>query len=126
MNYFLDRTWGALGQAKRTPTHGPLDVGFAEQAVTEATLCSEVSHTRMSAQGKADTGLLDFYSYRARARTRVMSSGCSLSPIQSSTAEVTSSVISVRGSSRFSRTRSIKRCSPNSPKSFSGSVTPSL
>ena len=43
-----------------------------------------------------------------------------------STARVTIWLIWGRGRSRFSRTRSIRRCSPNSPKSFSGSVTPSL
>jgi hypothetical protein len=64
--------------------------------------------------------------YRPRARTRVMSSGCSLAPIQSSTAEVTISQIRASGRSRFFHTRSISRDSPNSPKSFSGSVTPSL
>ena len=64
--------------------------------------------------------------YRARASTSVTSSGCSLSPIQLSTARVTIWLISGRGNSRLSRTRSIRRCSPNSPKSFSGSVTPSL
>jgi hypothetical protein len=64
--------------------------------------------------------------YRARASTSVTSSGCSLSPIQSSTAVVTIWLIWGSGRWRFSRTRSIRRCSPNSPKSFSGSVTPSL
>ena len=64
--------------------------------------------------------------YRARARTSVTSSGCSLSPIQFSTASITIWLISGRGRSRLSRTRSISRSSPNSPKSFSGSVTPSL
>ena len=55
----------------------------------------------------------------------VMSSGCSLAPIQSATDAVTISLIRPRGSSRCSQTRSISRCSPNPPKSFSGSVTPS-
>jgi hypothetical protein len=64
--------------------------------------------------------------YLARARTRVTSSGCSLVPIQSSTAAVTISVMRGSGKSRFSRNKSIRRCSPNSPKSFSGSVTPSV
>jgi hypothetical protein len=64
--------------------------------------------------------------YLALARTSVTSSGCSLSPIQSSTAVVTIWLICGSGKSRFSRTRSINLCSPNSPKSFSGSVTPSL
>jgi hypothetical protein len=64
--------------------------------------------------------------YLARARTRVTSSGCSLAPIQSSTAAVTISVMRGSAKSRFSRNKSISRCSPNSPKSFSGSVTPSV
>ncbi len=64
--------------------------------------------------------------YRARARTSVTSSGCSLSPIQFSTAVVTNWLIWGSGRFRLSLTRSISRCSPNSPKSFSGSVTPSL
>jgi hypothetical protein len=62
----------------------------------------------------------------ARARTRVTSSGCSLAPIQSSTEAVTISLMRGNGNSRFSRNKSINRCSPNSPKSFSGSVTPSV
>jgi len=66
------------------------------------------------------------FCYLARARTRVTSSGCSLAPIQSSTAAVTISVMRGSGKSRFSRNKSINRCSPNSPKSFSGSVTPSV
>jgi hypothetical protein len=66
------------------------------------------------------------FCYLARARTRVTSSGCSLAPIQSSTAAVTISVMRGSGKSRFSRNKSIRRCSPNSPKSFSGSVTPSV
>jgi hypothetical protein len=66
------------------------------------------------------------WGYLARARTRVTSSGCSLAPIQSSTAAVTISVMRGSGKSRFSRNKSIRRCSPNSPKSFSGSVTPSV
>jgi hypothetical protein len=64
--------------------------------------------------------------YLARAKTSVTSSGCSLAPIQSSTAAVTISLIRGSGKPRFSRNKSISRCSPNSPKSFSGSVTPSL
>jgi hypothetical protein len=64
--------------------------------------------------------------YRARASTSVTSSGCSLSPIQFSTAVVTNWLIWGNGRLRLSLTRSISRCSPNSPKSFSGSVTPSL
>ena len=64
--------------------------------------------------------------YLALASTRVTSSGCLLAPIQSSTAAVTISLMRASGWSRFSRSSSIKRCSPNSPKSFSGSVTPSL
>jgi hypothetical protein len=64
--------------------------------------------------------------YRARASTSVTSSGCSLSPIQFSTAVVTNWLIWGNGRFRLSLTRSISRCSPNSPKSFSGSVTPSL
>ena len=63
---------------------------------------------------------------RARASTTVMSSGCSPPPIQSSTAATTSSAMRGSGRWRFSCTSSISRVSPNSPKSFSGSVTPSL
>jgi hypothetical protein len=64
--------------------------------------------------------------YLARASTRVTSSGCSLSPIQSSTAMVTIWLICGSGKCRLLRTSSINRSSPNSPKSFSGSVMPSL
>lgn len=62
----------------------------------------------------------------ARARTRVTSSGCSAEPIHSSTAAVTISEIRARGSCRFACRISSSRASPNSPNSFSGSVTPSL
>jgi hypothetical protein len=55
-----------------------------------------------------------------------VSSGCSTSPIQSSTTAVTSSVMRESGSDQRSRTSSISRSSPNSPMSFSGSVRPSL
>jgi hypothetical protein len=71
-------------------------------------------------------GKLRTTGYRGRASTSVMSSGCSLSPIQSSTADVTAWLICTSGRCRFALTRSINRSSPNSPNSFSGSVTPSL
>jgi hypothetical protein len=76
--------------------------------------------------GRDDRLWESWQTYLARARTRVTSSGCSLAPIQSSTAAVTISVMRGSGKSRFSRNKSISRCSPNSPKSFSGSVTPSV
>jgi hypothetical protein len=52
MNSFLDRTLGALGPAKWTPTHGPLNDDRGIAAVIRATHCGEVAHKRMSIHGK--------------------------------------------------------------------------
>ena len=92
----------------------------------------QVPPLRFASVGMTDCGWrrgrprLHLHGYLGRARTRVTSSGCSSAPIQSSTAAVTISLMRGSGNSRFSRNRSIRRCSPNSPKSFSGSVTPSV
>jgi len=64
--------------------------------------------------------------YTARANTTVQSSGCSLPPIQSSTLAMMMSLMRASDSSRFNCTSSVRRSTPNSPNSFSGSVMPSL
>ncbi len=63
-------------------------------------LCSKAHRVNRKAAPTAH-GIVNFHStrdYRALASTSVMSSGCSLAPIQSSTAAVTSSVIRASGS----------------------------
>jgi len=66
-------------------------------------------------------------SYRPRANTSVMSSGCSLGADPVVDRAVTISLMPwQRQVAGFSIPDRFRRCSPNSPKSFSGSVTPSL
>jgi hypothetical protein len=64
--------------------------------------------------------------YRCLASTKVMSSGCSWPPIHVLRDCMTCSEMASRGRWRWRRTTSNSRSSPNSPNSFSGSVTPSL
>ena len=106
---------------------GVLRLGRATTAATSLRMTNEErTHAgRLQDDKQYTTELLKLF-YRARASTRVTSSGCSPPAIQSVTAPVTSSLMRASDWSRCAWISSIRRSSPNSPNSFSGSVTPSL